>query len=384
MALTKVLVPDMTVGNYPLSRVDNTPICVIDYGAVGNNTTACDTPVANALAAALASGRPLYFPAGTYKFTSTSTTIWDFNSVRTLGLTIFGDGLGRTILNFSGVSNVAALQMYAASDWYDLIVREMTIKASTEAPVLIVGRNDYSDPLNTACFYSVGIFNPMNNSLAEGLRLNYVVNSNFIGCRANCYADGLGTNVGTALRSRQAEFCTFTNGSYGNAEYGVRFTDGFSFGNVFLGTDHENVDYCVSTDSSNSGNNTFVGGQFSLWTVACFNTTGSLSTNAITVINANYSNGASPAPVIDTTNFAKIRKIDGNPIATPAFPASTVTVANITGKKVLVTFWGSTVSQVTVNGFGIGLATGSVVVEHGEAISVTYTGAPTWLWQPME
>jgi len=384
MALTKVLVPDMTTGNYPLSRINNTPICVLDYGAVGNDSTPCDTPVANALAAALASGRPLYFPAGTYRFTSAATTVWDFNSVRLVGQTIFGDGLGRTILNFPNVINAIALQMLAASDWYDLTVRDLTIIAATEGPTVVVGRNDFSDPLNTACFFNVGIFNTLNNALAEALRLNYVVNSNFIGCRANCYADGLGTNVGTALRARQVEFCTFTNGSYGNAEYGVRFTDAFSFGNVFVGTDHENVGYCVSTDSSSSGNNTFIGGQFSLWTQAAFKTTGSLSTNAITVINANYSNGTSPAPVIDPAFFALIRKIDGTGIVTPAYPSSGATTLNKTGKKVLVVVWGGTLASVTVGSVSVAFATGSVVVEHGQSITLNYSVSGSWLWQPLE
>jgi hypothetical protein len=359
-------------------------LSVVDFGAVGDDSTSCDTAVANAFAAALAQGKPLYFPEGTYKFTSTSTTNWDLTGYEQKGMTIFGSNSGRTILRFPNVTDPIGLHIKATTDWYDFSMSDLQIRGSMAGALVVIGRNDYADPLNVANFANIIILNTLNNATAEALRLNYVVNSNFIGCRANCFANGSGTNVGTALRARQVEFTTFTNGSYGNAEYGVRFTDGFSFGNVFLGTDHENVSYCVSTDSSNSGNNTFVGGQFSLWTAACFKTTGSLSTNAITVINANYSNGASVAPVIDPTNFSLIRKIDGTPISTPAVPASGATASNITGKKVLVTFWGSTISQVTVNGFGIGVATGSVVVEHGQTVSLTYTGSPTWLWQPME
>jgi len=384
MALTKVLIPDLVTGNLPLSRVNNTPIDVTDYGAVGDNSTSCDAAVASAFTAALTQGRALYFPPGTYKFTTTSTTSWNLTGYEEKGMTIYGSNTGRTILSFPNVTSTIALQIFATTDWYDFQLSDLQITGSLAGALVVIGKNDFSDPLNTATFSNLIILNSANNASAEGLRINYVVNSNFIGCRANCFADGLGNNAGVALRARQAEFCTFTNGSYGNAEYGVQFTDGFSFGNVFLGTDHENVDYCVSTDTTNSGNNTFVGGQFSLWVVACFKTTGSLSTNAITVINANYSNGASVAPVIDPVNFGKIRKIDGNPISTPSVPATNVTAANITGKKVLVTFWGGSITQATVNAFSIGVTNGSVVVEHGQAISLTYTGAPAWLWQPME
>lgn len=374
-----------TVASSVEDRLGQPYISVTEFGAVGDNSTSCDTAVANAFAAALQTGKPLYFPEGTYKFTSTSTTNWDLSGYETKGMKIYGANSGRTILRFPNVTDPVGLAIHATSDWYDFTMSDLQIQGSMAGALVVIGNNNYSDPLNVSNFTNVIILNTLNNALAEALRLNYVVNSNFIGCRANCYADGLGTNVGTALRARQVEFCTFTNGSYGNAEYGVRFTDGFSFGNVFLGTDHENVSYCVSTDSSSSGNNTFIGGQFSLWTVAAFKTTGSLSTNAITVINANYSNGASVAPVIDPTNFALIRKIDGTPISTPSVPASGSTVSNITGKKVLVTFWGgSPISQVTVNGFGIGIATGSVVVPHGQTVGLTYTGSPTWLWQAME
>jgi hypothetical protein len=357
---------------------------VLYFGAVGDDTTAVDSQVEDAFGVALTSGLPLYFPSGTYKFATTSQTTWDFSGYNTKTLKIYGDGSGRTILNFPNVTASIAFQLKCNTDWYDLSMSDLSITGSLPGVLFCVGNNDYSDPLNVANFTNIIVLNPSNNPAAEAIRLNYVVNSNFIGVRGNCYADGVGNNEGTALRARQVEFCTFVNGSYGNAEYGVRFTDGFSFGNVFLGTDHENVDYCVSTDTANSGNNTFVGGQFSLWTQACFKRTGSLSTNAITVINANYSNGVSPAPIIDATNFGKIRLIDGQSISTPSFPSSGVNVANITGKKVLVTFWGGSVSQVTVNGFGIGIASGSVVVEHGQTVSLTYTGSPTWLWQPLE
>jgi len=359
-------------------------ISVVDFGAVGDNSTSCDTAVANAFAAALAQGKPLYFPEGTYKFTTTGTTTWSLAGYEQNGMTIFGSNSGRTILSFPNVTAAIALQISAATDWYDLTVSDLQIIGSLAGSLLVLGKNDYSDPLNTSTFNNLIVLNSANNAAAEAIRLNYVVNSNFIGCRANCYATGTGTNAGMAVRARQAEFCTFTNGSYGNAQYGVRFIDGFSFGNVFVGTDHENCDYFVSTETANSGNNTFIGGQFSLWVNAAFRTTASLSSNAITVINANYSNGASVAPVIDATNYAKIRKIDGYSITTPAVPATTVNSLNITGKKVLVTFWAGSITKATVNAFDIGIASGSVVVEHGQNISLTYTGAPTWLWQPME
>lgn len=365
-------------------RLNEPYISVTEFGAVGDDSTACDTAVAFAFQAALQSGKPLYFPEGTYRFTTTGQTEWDLTGYERKGMKIFGAGNGRTILNFANASGPIGLYIHATTDWYDFMMSDLQIKGTLAGPLLVIGRNDYADPANVLNLTNVIVLNSLNSNAAEGMRLNYVVNSNFIGCRANCYADGLGNNAGTALRARQVEFCTFTNGSYGNAEYGVRFMDGFSFANVFVGTDHENVNYCASCDTNNSGNNTFIGGQWSLWTVAALKRTGSLSTNAMTLINPNFSNGASLAPVIDPVNFGKIRIIDGRPIGSPSMPPSGNTVANITGKKVLVVIWGGTVTQVTIDGFGIGITGGAVMVEHGQAISVTYTAAPQWTWQPLE
>ncbi len=373
-----------TVASSVEDRLKQPYISVTEFGAVGDNSTPCDAAVAFAFTAALQSGVPLYFPEGTYKFTTTSTTVWNFTGFEQKGMKIYGANSGRTILRFPNVTDPIGLHIRASADWYDFTMSDLQIQGAMAGALVVIGRNDFADPLNVANFSNLIILNPLNNAAAEALRLNYVVNSNFIGCRANCFADGLGTNVGVALRARQLEFTTFTNGSYGNAEYGVRFTDGFSFGNVFVGTDHENVSYCVSTDTNNSGNNTFVGGQFSLWTVACFKTTGSLSTNAITVINANYSNGSSPAPVIDSTDFALIRKIDGTGIVTPDYPASGTPVLNKTGKKVLVIVWGGTLSGVTVGSSSVTFATGSIVVEHGQSITLNYSVSGSWLWQPLE
>ena len=356
---------------------------VKQFGATGDGTTNDAPFIATAVAAAIANGIPLYFPPGTYNITTVGTTTWDFTATAQKATKIFGAGIGRTVLNFSGAATGIALQIISGVDFYDFSLSDMSITGALAGVLLCVGSNSFTGPLNTACFTNVGVFNFLNSLSAVAIRLNYVVNSNFIGCRANCYASGTGTNAGTALECRQAEFNTFTNGSYGNATYGVRFKDGFNFGNVFVGGDFENVNYCVETSSSNSGNNTFIGGQWSLWETAAVSTTGSLATNAVTIINPNIADDDAD-PFIDPTNFGGIRLIDGTGVATPAVPLTGVTAANITGKRVLVTFWAGSITKVTVSGFDVGVTNGSVVVKHGQNISMTYTGAPTWLWQPLE
>ena len=361
---------------------------VKQFGATGDGSTSDDAAIATAVAAAISDGKPLYFPPGTYKLTATSTTVWDLKNAVKKGVKFFGAGIGRTVLNFAGATTGIALQIGSTTtptpaDSYDFSLADMSITGSLAGVLVCVGYNDYRDPLNCLNFTGVGVFNGINNSNAVALRLNYVLNSNFIGCRANCYANGTGTNAGTSLECRQAAFNTFTNGSYGNAYYGIRFKDGSSFGNVFTGCDIENINYGVKTDSSSSGNNTVIGGQFSLWETAAVSTTGSLATNAVTIINPNIADNDAD-PFIDPTNFSGIRLIDGTGVAAPAVPATGATVANTTGKRVLVTFWGGSITKATVSGFDIGISTGSVVVKHGESISLTYTGSPVWIWKALE
>lgn len=361
-------------------RVYTGDLCASWFGA-SPDSLSNDAAIASAFSAALLIGAPLYISEGIHIMTSTSQTTWDFSSIKTKGHEIRGAGASKTILNFTGVTSGIALQMKANLDWYDLSIENIGFTGALSGPLVCLGDNSFVDPVNTATFKSVIILNTLNDVNAVALRLNYVVNSNFIGVRANCYANGLGVNVGTALECRQAEFNTFTNGSYGNATYGVRFKDGVSFGNVFVGADHENVSYCIKNDSSNSGNNTFIGGQFSLWTIAALSATAGLGSNSMTVINPNFSSNTN---IIDQVNFTKIRLIDGTGVASPSVPASNSAVANTTGKRILVTFWAGTITQISLNGLVIVVTSGSIILPHGQTISLTYTGSPSWLWQAVE
>jgi hypothetical protein len=381
-------------------KIRETPLYVTDFGAVGDNTTPCDAAFAACFAAAKAQRRPWHIPAGTYLFTTTGTTFWNMTGSEFFGMKITGDGAGNTILRFPNVTTNIGLQIYASSDWYDFAMSDLQFQFQTATAGMVLGQNSFVDPMNTPNLTNIIILNTLNSSATEGLRLNYVVNGLFNNVRANCYASASGgvlTAVnGMSLRCRQVGFCTFNNGSYGNGTYGVRFTDTFNFGNVWVGTDFENVEYCVRGDGSATGNNLFLGGQFANYMRAALSNAGGLSTGAYTVISPNFNNppawatpGTNPlgvaATVIDQTNFGGIRLIDGTPVTTPAVPASGVAAANISGKRLLVTFWGGSVTSVSVNGFGIGISgSGSVMLPHAQTIALTYTGSPNWFWQPLE
>lgn len=64
----------------------------------------------------------------------------------------------------------------------------------------------------------------------------------------------------------------------------------------------------------------------------------------------------------------------------PAVPASTVGLANPFDFACLVTVQGGTVSGVAVDGVGVGIGDGLVVVPRSSTITLTYAVAPTWKW----
>lgn len=74
--------------------------------------------------------------------------------------------------------------------------------------------------------------------------------------------------------------------------------------------------------------------------------------------------------------------VDGAPgLTTPAVPASTTPVTNTSGFPVLVVITGGTMTAVIVNGVTVGTGAGTYALPNGQAISMTYTVAPTWSWQ---
>lgn len=64
----------------------------------------------------------------------------------------------------------------------------------------------------------------------------------------------------------------------------------------------------------------------------------------------------------------------------PAVPVSTTPLANPFAFACVVTVRGGTVSQIAVDGNGIGLVDGTVLVPNGSTITLTYAVAPAWDW----
>lgn len=91
--------------------------------------------------------------------------------------------------------------------------------------------------------------------------------------------------------------------------------------------------------------------------------------NSLTLTAPPTNTGANPPGANTTTD-----------VTTPAVPATTVAVLNTTGVDVTVYVAGGTVSAITIGNKATGLTSGAVRLPANQAITLTYTVAPTWTW----
>jgi hypothetical protein len=101
------------------------------YGAVGNGTTNDKAAVSSALSAAIAAGKPLYFPAGTWLIEHSGA---GQGLAVTGDLVIYGDGKDQTIIQFA--PNVLTYQYdgFALSVNTKVTFRDLTIRGSITQP----------------------------------------------------------------------------------------------------------------------------------------------------------------------------------------------------------------------------------------------------------
>lgn len=356
-------------------------IKVIDapYSAACDGRTLDTAALNSAFAAALAGNKDLELPAG--KTCVSGALSWDVTSAATTGMRLRSSGgtMRGTTLDLTSVTSGTAFAIYSTKDWYSFGISDIRILGNTPGTVLKIGKDDFTDPLNNGVFDNVMVANTSQSATAEAWRLNYVLNSNFIGAIGNGYANGAGANYGRALVCRQCDFNTFANGSFGNASYAISFLDGISYGNVFLAVDVENVNIGWYSGTANHGGTTVIGGQLSLWQQFGIQSPAAAGNGAFDFYNTNYT---TPTNVLDPSNLAGVRMHDAAPVTTPAMPASGASAKNTTGKNVLVVWWGGNATAITVNGFNIGLPQGSLIVPAGGTVGFpSYTTAPVWTWQ---
>lgn len=67
-------------------------------------------------------------------------------------------------------------------------------------------------------------------------------------------------------------------------------------------------------------------------------------------------------------------------IASPGLPATTVALPNPFARDAAVTITGGTVTVIAIDGTSIGVTSGTIVLPANKSITLTYSVAPTWVW----
>ncbi|GGZ21668.1 hypothetical protein [Asticcacaulis endophyticus] len=378
--------------NYALQTlVRDQGVNVKAYGALGNDAANDMPKIDDALAVALNTGAPLLFPAGTYKMDCMGTSkFWDVTRINrgaNRAIKIIGAGVGQSDLHFVNAPASGALTIrHATEHWLDLFIQDLTIAGVVNGPLLTLGGNLYVDFINMLNLTNVSIENSANHDDNEGLRLNGIAGGAIINSRSVAYANGLGDNKGTGVRSRNAQFIEWVGGSMGNAHRGIDFTDGFSTGWTVSSCTLENTDISVSHRSSSAGGHVFQQCQFTEVVEYAVSSEGMLNDKILAINNPNFAAAPSSpgAVLLDPVNYVGVRIQDRAGLTTPTLPASGVSLFNNKGRRVEVTFWGGTVSAYSVNGFNYTVINGNpitVVLLPSDAFAITYSAAPTMHWR---
>ncbi|HEV2172910.1 MAG TPA: hypothetical protein VGR71_05050 [Nitrospira sp.] len=111
------------------------------------------------------------------------------------------------------------------------------------------------------------------------------------------------------------------------------------------------------------------------------------NTNAFYTVTVNDSNGSDTfydVILLDTMGQTVIINIPQVSVSTPGIPSSGGSVTNTTGYPVTVAISGGTVTNVSVAGSTVGSGDGTYTVLNNQSIAITYSAAPSWVWNAIE
>lgn len=284
-----------------------------DFGAKGDGVSDDTQNLKNFINHVLKTGVAGYIPQGTYLISDKiEFDMGGYEKSRTGGFRVYGDGIRRSVLKSTFATDTAFRicnnnQSNKACFYPE--IEMLGFESSAPFPTFAIGKHDFSDEVN-AIKINVHAANSDTTVGACAIEINGVYQGVM-----NVTANTGGTStLGDSLRLRQAQFLQIT-GSGGNSSNSIHITGGYSFGNVILNWDAEEVKYCIVIDVSTATSNTFVGGQF-VWSVACINATAG---NNNFIINPNF--GLSVNQVVATTGISIIGQ--GKSYGTAYSPSTT-------------------------------------------------------------
>lgn len=236
-------------------------VSVKDFGAKGDGITD-DTAALNAwwtyLVTSGAAGRLV---KGRYKCSSLT---WDIGTARTTGVKIEGDGPQQSIIDMTSAGGTLQITCSTGAAFYSTF-RDFGVVSNLAGVTLQLGNPALTDALNSFTFENLVVNNLSTSAAATGYECNGLFACDRVNIVTNCAGHG------DALRINKAAFNGFT-GAMGNADNGIHVTSNYVFGNTFMNLDIEVVSTCVTIDTANANNNTWIGGQY-VWTIAAVNAT---------------------------------------------------------------------------------------------------------------
>ena len=363
-------------------------ISVLSYGADptgGSDSTsafnqwwtACKSETTNILICSI--------PSGTYALAS--DLVLDFSGNTAGGIWVQGAGENKTLLKFAPGKHLSIINSsseLSGSTFYGTFTNFGISANYATGAAFQLGQTNLSDALNGFAFRDIWVKNAANVSGSEGIQLNQVYSSAFSNITAGDGCTDIYGNCpssGDAILLTQSSFNT-VQGSFSQARNGVRLAQGYNFGNVFTSLDLEVDYYDLVVDNAQSTHNIFIGGQFAYVANALYASAG--SANVVEQANFTGSTG-SAGPVIGSATGLTIKGAY-NLVGTPAFPASGVTTANLTGRDVVVNLYNMASSSVVCYGPGATTcitpgSSATILVRNGDSVKLTYAmGSGGWVW----
>ena len=226
------------------------------YGAAGNGSTDDTAAIGRALAAALASDRPLLLPHGTFKLTR--PLVIDYRTRSDTGFRLISMGAvldGRTMasqpvleISCSGGTPISPKGCFYFNEQGTLFVN-----ARTDGYAVVVGSSDFSDAQNSLKIDHLIVNNASSGARAGGLQLNYVLNSEIF-----AVADSAGGAAGIALEQTQISRLSGAGSAAGKGGAAMLIENGYSFANTIDAMDLEVAPTCLEIDARNAAHNTFI------------------------------------------------------------------------------------------------------------------------------
>ena len=250
-------------------------------GATGDGSHD-DTAAINAtISAAISSGSPVHFPAGTYKVTS--PVIIDYAGRASKGFRLISEGAiidGRTIAS-APVLQIQCSGGTSASPTGCFYFKEegtLFVDGNSAAYTVVFGKTDFSDAHNSAKIDHLIVNNASTAPGAGGCQFNYVLDSDL-------YAVCVSSGGAAGLAFEQVQFSRISGAgtAEGTGGRGVVLENGYNFSNTFFALDLEVSPICLSITFNHNGLNTFVSPYFD-----CVTAVSSTASVGNVLINPNY------------------------------------------------------------------------------------------------